>query len=123
MVWLKINNQQFCTLIKTAKRLEKIKFQYWTILTDDECDFGEMKDCKIQNLNLYHCGNKLADFSNWEDKINRLSNILTGVENCENLRNSLQKMCLTYQYSFLYKDILENELKKYPKLSHIKFKI
>ena len=112
---------QFCSLIKAGRRAEVLTIQNCKIFTEYECNFGDMSKCKIKSLNLFNCG--AQGWSNWKGSIHRLGNIMVGIDNCENLRKSLQFVNLDYSRLSKYEVIIEEEIEKYQRLEHIKFKL
>ena len=111
---------QFCALVKAAKGVNKLKIHECLIFSDTECDFGEMKEWKIKTLNLHNWG--IKSLSNWNDNIFRLENILIGIEKCQNLRESLQKVIITFFCADLDREALKDKISAYPLLKHIEFK-
>ena len=83
---------EFWLLIKAAKGSRHVGFLKSTISTDSEWDFGAMEACKIQILELRFWG--LQENSNWIDYPNRFTNILSGIANCPNFKNSLKNIWL-----------------------------
>ena len=115
----KISNSQFCSMVKVSKAIKKLEINYSKILTDSECDFGEIKNCKIKHLRLFQWGS--YSMSNWANIKSRLENILIGIDRWENLRISLKTIDLSYSKSYNDEDILVEQIRKFPRLEHIKF--
>ena len=121
-VWisdLALNYFQFCSIMKSAKRVKCLKIMNSTILAFPEWDFGEMKDWRIKHLYLNGWGNKSR--SNWKQVSSRLEYILQCIEKWENLRNSLETINLTYKGINNGVEMYDSILKGYPKLKHINF--
>ena len=116
-----IGFSHFCSIVKAARGTNYLIIQNWAILTDYEWDFGKMNWCKITTLDMKFSGEELL--SNWMEKINRLLNILTGIDLWENLRNSLQKINLYYLDTNADLNKLKDQLLKYPRLKHIEIQI
>ena len=79
-----LSKEKFCSIIKAAKGTKNLIIQYCTIMSDSECDFGEMSCCKIQNLKLFNCGDQT--YSNWGYYNEKLYNIIFGISICENMK-------------------------------------
>ena len=80
-----------------------------------------MNGCKINYLDLYNWGHSL--FSNWKENRYLLENILIGIEECDNMINSLKKVNLSYVKSIKDQEILEKVIEKYSNLDHIEFEL
>ena len=88
-------------------------------MTESECDFGEMNGCKLDSLSLWGSGNR--KYSDWENNVDKLFNIMAGVEKCENLRNSLTEISPGYSSFINMSENFEPEIKnRYPLLINIK---
>ena len=92
---LNISLIEFCLLITSTKNIKKVWIWSWNILTDSECNFKDMRGCKISLLDLEDCGNE--NYSNWTKNKSRLFNILSGVSSCQSLRESLKEINLKYK--------------------------
>ena len=114
---LRILNQEFWTLVKASKHIDKLKFLSWSILSNNECNFGEMKNWKITTLDLKRSGN--SENSNWDKSHNLWLNILLGIDKCKNLKESLNKMWLDYDsFANLKSDLIRSIKVKMPKIKH-----
>ena len=92
-IWsMNIGGDEFCSIIKAAKFVSNVGFKRWKILTDDVCDFGEMKGSKITELNL----NGSGIYCNWETNTQRLINIIHGIVSWRSLMSKLTQINLEY---------------------------
>ena len=117
--YLEFNCFQFCSLVKAARKVDTLEIKWCKINTDFEWNFGEMRDSKIRILNFKSTGHK--NFSNWNDNQHRLENIIIGIDRCENFRNSLNEIILSYDEIEANNDYLRELLERYPRLRHIQF--
>ena len=85
---------EFCSLVKAAKRAKNLVFILCGIYTDSKCEFGEMNNWKVELIDLSYCGS--IHFSNWVENQDRLNNILWGINECKNLRISLKRLNISY---------------------------
>ena len=118
---MKITQKEFWTLLKETKGVKRVGFNSWMILTDWEWEFGEMKEWKIQTLDLNNTGNK--ENSNWIENEKRLENILGGIDKSEGLLKSMVALSIRIQdYERGIKKLLRSINSKFPKLRNIKMK-
>ena len=86
---MKVSKSEFCSLVEKAKNAEMIGFSSWTILTDSEWDFGDMKESKVQLLHFNYSGD--SNHSNWNSFFsNRFNNIISGISKSKGLKNSIK---------------------------------
>ena len=102
---MKLSLEEFCLFIKAWKHVQSLGFIYCNIITDFECEFGELRECKIQRLGFDESGGR--EFSNWIDYRERLFNILKGIDGWQNLKSSLKKVSL----KFNWEEVVITELK------------
>ena len=87
---MKINWTEFWSLLKAAKNADIVSFYSSVVITDSECNFGEMRNCKIKVLDLYRVG----EFSLWYKFPMRIMNIITGVIGSSNFAQSIERLDL-----------------------------
>ena len=117
---LNLSQTQFCSIVKASKHTKMLIIQYCTILTNFECDFGDMYGCNIYSLMLFNCGGPL--FSNWVNNSERLFNIISGIEKWRNLKDSIKYINLYFfTINEEYKELESEIQRRFPNLSHIEF--
>ena len=90
-IWcMKINKEEFCSLVKASKFVDECWFSQCKILTDLEWKFGSMEGTNIKELNLLESGFE----SKWLDYPERCINIIKGIVNCPSLAISLSEITL-----------------------------
>ena len=105
---LTISEYEFCLLVKASKRVVDLSFVSCIISVDSECNFGEMRGCKITMLSLSESWKTqywdLEEHKQWN------FNILAGIGKCRNLRNALTKIDLCSIYSLNWKSDIESAI-------------
>ena len=112
------SQESFCLVIKAIKGVETVEFGSCTIITDSECNFGEMNGCKLKTISLHKSDDEY--YSNWVHNRKRLHNILAGIDKCENLRNSIKRIRLFSEFNEELAEEFSDEVSKnFPRLKHI----
>ena len=110
--------KEFWTLKKKLKEL-RIRFNSWVILTDWECELGEMKEWKVQILDRNNTENK--ENSSWMEDEGRFGNILCGINKNEGLLKSIVVLSIKIQdYERGIKKLLRSINSKFLKIRNIK---
>ena len=108
---------EFWSFMESAKRVWELGFLRWTLQTDLECDFGEMKWWKIKQFRFNNSGDNW--YSNWDEWNERLFNILKGITDWEDLCSSLRKFELKYNTTDENKNKLILSIEEmFPTLEH-----
>ena len=115
-----LNSDEFSTLVKAAKGVKTLSFIYCKINSDSEWDFGDMKEWKLNSLNLNNWGYELC--SNWKMNPHLLKNILIGINKWKWMRENLSKIDLSYLNSKVDLKMIKEITRKYPKLKQTIFK-
>ena len=85
---------EFWSLVKAARKVKSLRFEICIIKTDSKCDFGDMKQCWIEELFFWDWGSYA--YSNWNEKKERLINIFEAIDKWANLKNSVKKIDLKW---------------------------
>lgn len=90
----RVSQKDFEDLIVAAKHTSFTGFiSYCTVLTDEECDFGDrLDDATFSYLYLYNMGQQ--QYSNWADHPHRLENIIKGLGKSKGVRDHLKTLDL-----------------------------
>ena len=103
-----ISNTEFCSLVKAAKKTENLVFYSCTILTNSVWDFGEMTQWNVEMIDFNWTGN--IENSDWTKNEELYFNIISGIENCEQLKRSLKRFNLNYKCHVSEKNELRNKV-------------
>ena len=107
---MKFSSDQFCSFVKACKHVQNLNFVYCNIITDSECEFGELRGSKIQNLCFEESGGK--EFSDWIDHRERFFNILEGINRCQNLKSHLLEVSLQFGCDELVMTGLKSDIER-----------
>ena len=112
---INVSKTEFWEFIKSAKNADWIEFSWCNILSDSECNFGDMKESKIQKIIFVWTGH--SSYSNWIANPSRFENIIKGISSSQNFANNLKQISI--RNWGLKKDWVDKILNKYS-LSYIK---
>ena len=106
--YIMINNilfssKEFSAILRAAKHVERLYFGSWKILTDFECELGEMEGWQIEYLKI---GDALNAYKHSRDYEDSCIKIFLSILGCRNLLKSLK------QIRFMYEEMKEKILSK-----------
>ena len=115
---VKISGDELCSLIHFGRNVKILEFRSCVIEAYLECNFGDINECRIKQLDFRWSGD--FGLSDWRGNEKILFNILKGVEKCENLRSTLDLIDLTSEYLSDIKEEIKTKIQnKFPLLKNI----
>ena len=119
--YVRFTQPEFCSFMKAARGAKLVELRFWTIHSFSNWDFGKMKGWKIEILRMHQSG---TDFNSyWDDNKENLFNVIAGINNWENMRNSITEISL-FDHYYDGEIKIEKELRqKFKSISHIQLSL
>ena len=84
------SSDEFRELVCAAKGVKELYFNYDIISLDEQVDFGNMEESKVEYLSFYCSGG--SDYSNWKSHPMRFENLVASIAKSQGLKNSLKTL-------------------------------
>ena len=85
-----ISNEEFSLIILFSSHLKFIQFDKWNINSDSEWKFSNVKSSRLWSISFEKSGDK--EYSDWDSKPYRFTNILKGIKSWNALISSLKRI-------------------------------
>ena len=84
------SSDEFRELVTAAKGAKQLGFRFDIIPLDEQVDFGNMKESKLERLSFQYSGG--SDYSNWKANPMRFENLVASIDQSQGLKNSLKEL-------------------------------
>ena len=86
------NSDEFRELVCAAKGAKRLCFQFDIIPLDEQVDFGNMEESKLECLGFYSSGG--SNYSNWKAHPMRFENLVASIAKSQGIKDSLKTLSI-----------------------------